>query len=108
MRALVTGANGFIGEHLVNHLTSHGWEVGGVQRRGTITRLSAVYPSLDLTPEQLQGYDVIYHLAGAAHDRARSRRALQRLNVEASRNLLVAATSGCAEVCLHQLHQSAG
>ncbi|MEM7098155.1 MAG: NAD-dependent epimerase/dehydratase family protein [Pseudomonadota bacterium] len=92
MRVLVTGANGFIGGHLVERLAQAGWEVGAVQRQGTITRLAQVFPNLDLTPEQMEGYDVVYHLAGAAHARVKtSQKALDAINAGASVKLFESA-----------------
>jgi GDP-4-dehydro-6-deoxy-D-mannose reductase len=61
MRALVTGAAGFVGRHLTSHLTAMGDEVIGVDRHNGPDLLDASALSkfvTDLAPE------VIYHLAG--------------------------------------------
>ena len=57
MRVLVTGANGFIGRHLVERCAQSGWDVAAVQRRGTITRLCQVFPDLNLTAADLEKFD---------------------------------------------------
>ena len=86
MRVLVTGANGFVGAHLVTRLVQADWQVAGVQRQGRITQLSQVFAGLDLHPEQLQQFDVIYHLAGAAHAQAKgaNKKTLIATNADAS------------------------
>lgn len=73
MRALVTGANGFIGEHLVKTLLEHGDDVRAMVRRdstaGPLKRLGAEVVLGDVTqpdslPSALDGIDVVFHLAG--------------------------------------------
>ena len=65
MRALVTGAHGFVGPHLVEHLEGSGDEVRALDRHGPdpvdITDLAAVRDHFaEARPE------VVYHLAGWA------------------------------------------
>ena len=61
MKALISGAAGFVGRHLTNHLESHGDEVIGVDRfdgpdlldaAGWVSLVSEVRP------------DAVYHLGG--------------------------------------------
>ncbi|MEM9624386.1 MAG: NAD-dependent epimerase/dehydratase family protein [Pseudomonadota bacterium] len=72
MRVLVTGANGFIGGHCVSTMRQMGWQMDGVVRNGASTPaagLHRVHTSLALQADDLAGVDVIFHLAGLAHDR---------------------------------------
>lgn len=72
--ALVTGANGFVGAHLVRELQREGWQVRAMMRRSSdATRLAGlslevVYADL-LDPASLapavRGCEVVFHVAGA-------------------------------------------
>src|SRR5688572_12901047 len=71
-RALVTGASGFVGSHLLRHLTDAGWDVHAVLRsRSSRERLGglATVPAHDGTTESLvevvgaAAPDVVFHLA---------------------------------------------
>jgi nucleoside-diphosphate-sugar epimerase len=72
-RVLVTGASGFIGSHLVEHLLSEGDEVcvllRDAGRRGWLTSksievLSGDVSDLTALERAVQGTDVVYHAAG--------------------------------------------
>jgi UDP-glucose 4-epimerase len=75
MRAVVTGAAGFIGAHLVRRLLSNGHEVVAVDSmvRGIASRLPVDHPrlrleqidirSLELVRKAVVGADVVFHLA---------------------------------------------
>ena len=73
MRALVTGAGGFVGRYLVDHLIQHGDEVLAV----TLDKISDPLPckteyfqitDLEACRKTISTFrpDVIYHLAGIA------------------------------------------
>ena len=82
MRAVVTGAAGFIGSHLCEHLLTEGDEVVGIdaltdfyepqRKRAHVARLlewnGFTFEQLELTEapltELFDGADVVYHLAG--------------------------------------------
>src|SRR3954447_17086861 len=75
MHALVTGAAGFIGSHLVDALVAAGWDVRGVDRRPDDTNVEAVRGAgaFELVVDDLvdgdlahllDGIDVVFHLAG--------------------------------------------
>ncbi|HQT99131.1 MAG TPA: GDP-mannose 4,6-dehydratase [Acidimicrobiales bacterium] len=61
-RALVTGADGFVGRHLCAHLRARGDETTGVDRDCDVTDASSVFAVLEQ-----QRPDVIYHLAALTH-----------------------------------------
>lgn len=80
--ALVTGAGGFIGSHLVDELLTGGWQVRGVDRRSpgrdavagrnlaqAMASPAFVFEHADVTDPRvrdlLDGVDVVFHLAGA-------------------------------------------
>jgi GDP-4-dehydro-6-deoxy-D-mannose reductase len=64
VRALVTGAGGFVGGHLVRHLTACGDEV--VELEGRIDGIDITEPH-DITEAIVKASpDAIYHLAGAS------------------------------------------
>jgi UDP-glucose 4-epimerase len=92
---LVTGATGFIGRRLCQHLQDSGWYVRAVMRvqSGGPWNESLVADLAEdhLPPELCRGVDTVFHLAGKAHavtaglaDEA----AYTRINVEGTRKLL--------------------
>ena len=91
MRALVTGAGGFVGHHLITHLEEQGDEVFGTDRpTDGLDVLDA--PALQETMRKYQP-EVVYHLAGAS-DVGGSWRTPQitfRANAEGTLNVLWAA-----------------
>jgi len=86
MRAVVTGANGFIGSHLADHLERLGWEVVRLGRTGA--RLDVVADLARTEPavlaQRFTTVDVVFHCAGLAHRRADARAGV-RDNVDATR-----------------------
>ena len=93
--ALITGASGFVGGHLAEALTRHGWQVRALVRASSDTaRLQALGVELvtgDLaSPEAVaagaEGADTVFHLAGATT--APSEDAFRRVNVEGTRTVV--------------------
>ncbi|MBI2710391.1 MAG: GDP-mannose 4,6-dehydratase [Actinobacteria bacterium] len=68
MRALVTGASGFVGRHLVDHLRGAGDEVVGCDRAAVGDDIALDITDADAVRRTLEGLapDVVYHLAGWA------------------------------------------
>lgn len=97
MRALVTGANGFVGSHLVRHLIASGWDVRAMVRRTSDvtllegagdTRVFGDITDVDSLVEAVRGVDVVFHVAGAiaALDQA----GFDRVNVTGTENVIAA------------------
>lgn len=93
--ALVTGATGFVGSHLVERLSSQGWEVRALVRPTSDTRLlqrlGVELEQGDLADAEAirrasEGVEVVYHLAAATF--ARSAEAFAQANEEGSRTLV--------------------
>src|SRR4051812_32918756 len=98
MRALVTGATGFVGSHLAEALTRAGFEVTALARSprkaDALTTLGVRVVTGDLhdaagLDRALAGQDVLYHVAGVVA--ARNETEFFRANRDGTRNLLTAA-----------------
>ncbi|MEO0131772.1 MAG: NAD(P)-dependent oxidoreductase [candidate division WOR-3 bacterium] len=105
MRIFVTGANGFIGSHVVEALTQKGYKVKAIVRKsanlewlkdlpielyyGNITELATVC-------EYLKDVDVILHIAGAT--KGKTYEDYYRVNVISTENLLTAITTNKLEL----------
>lgn len=62
MKALITGASGFVGRHLLAHLEDCGDDVIGVDRECDVTDVASVNEVLRRTMP-----DAIFHLAALTH-----------------------------------------
>jgi dihydroflavonol-4-reductase len=103
MRALVTGANGFVGSAIVRALCNTGWQVRALVRAGSdrrnLERLPvetvlgdlADGPSLDVA---LSACDALFHAAADYRLWTPDPQRLYRTNVEGTRNVLEAARRG--------------
>lgn len=114
MRVLLTGANGFIGSHILELLLGRGFGVALLLRKTSDTRfierclphVEVRYGSLD-TPECLReavrGVEAVIHCAGKT--KAVRKRELYEVNGEGTRNM-VAACNASADSVRHLIHMS--
>ncbi len=95
MKALVTGASGFIGSHLVDHLLRHQYTVRVLLRSTSSTAwlkglpLNIVYGDVfdhDALGHAVRGVEVVYHSAGLT--KARTAEEYFRANAGGTRNIL--------------------
>lgn len=101
MRALVTGASGFIGANVVAALTQAGWEVRALLRptSSTAALVGLAYEPVlgdvvdaESLPQAMAGCDAVFHVAGVVADYWRQDlEQLYRVNVEGTRNVVRAA-----------------
>lgn len=84
--ALVTGAGGFVGSHLVTRLLKSEWQVKVLARDAARLPEQVASLPLELTNSSadwsraLEGIDVVFHLAGIAHRKADAEE-IEQLNV---------------------------
>lgn len=96
-RALVTGACGFIGQHLCHLLNEQGYTIRALNRRvlhqwPDSVALDLAMANWDINP--CLDIDTVFHLAGKAHALAENHRdeaEFRRINTEGTRKLLEAA-----------------
>ncbi len=108
MKALVTGANGFTGSHLVRRLLARGDEVIGLVRPTSDLRsLATVTPQLiqgDLTDravlrEAMTGVETVFHTAAYVEIGIVNAAEMERVNVEGTRAVLeMAQAAGVAKL----------
>src|SRR5262249_50179476 len=100
MKALVTGATGFVGAAVVRSLLARQWQVRAFARQGSDPRnlrgLSVDVAEGDLTDANslepaVQGCEALFHVAADYRLGARDHAQLYRANVDGTRNILDAA-----------------
>ncbi|MDF2376391.1 MAG: NAD-dependent epimerase/dehydratase family protein [Verrucomicrobiales bacterium] len=89
MNVLVTGANGFVGSHVMRSLRAAGHEVTGTVRSGgecgTMENLIVADASSDFTL-LVNEFDAVVHAAGVAHNPSRDPQTLKKLFDEGNRD----------------------
>jgi len=96
---LVTGATGFIGQHLCQQLLGSGYRVKALLRSFEqakklpqgLEHLMGDLSDISGLLEACEGVDVIVHLAGVAHVNNVAKKVLHEVNIEGTRKLLQAA-----------------
>lgn len=110
MLSLVTGANGFIGSHLVKFLIAQGEKVRALVRPQSSARslegLPAEIANADLRdasslPAALKGVERVYHVAADYRLWAKNPQEIYESNVIGTRNLLAAARQAGIERFIH-------
>jgi nucleoside-diphosphate-sugar epimerase len=106
MKALVTGANGFVGSHLTEYLATHGYEVTALILKGTDTfLLSQLHPSLrnvtivegnildiNCLNTLIKSVDFVFHLAGVI--RGYTQQDYDRINLNGTQKVI----QSCCEI----------
>ena len=107
-RALVTGATGLVGSHIVERLLTDGWEVRGLERDPS-SRDALDLQAIGLEPAKgdvldrdsfvraAKGTDVIFHTA-AVITRSGGWEVYRRVNVDGTENAIAAAESSGARL----------
>lgn len=110
MKAFVTGANGFIGSHLVAQLTARGDNVTCLVREpgkaAALEKMGAQLVQGDVTDrarvrETMRGADVVFHLAGIYRYGAKYLPHMRAVNVDGARNVLETAAELGASRIIH-------
>jgi dihydroflavonol-4-reductase len=111
VRALVTGAAGFIGSHVAQELRDSGWDVRTFDRvslkgQSLLRHVVGDVVDAEAVAQAAEGCDAVFHLAALYSYARRDAEAMLRVNVEGTRAVLDAAarvgvkrvvmTSSCA------------
>jgi 2-alkyl-3-oxoalkanoate reductase len=98
LKVLVTGASGFLGSHVAEHLSESGHEVVALVRKSSNRKFLETLPNVTFAygavedasavEEATRGVDAIIHAAGLV--KARDRHEFELINVDGTKNLLAA------------------
>jgi dihydroflavonol-4-reductase len=90
VRALVTGAAGFIGSHVAAALRDAGWEVRAFDRAGDVDVAGDILDA-DAVRRAMDGCEAVFHLAAVYTFRRADAELMRAVNVEGARAVLDAA-----------------
>ncbi len=93
LNILVTGATGFVGQHLIECLKLDGYNVKVISRKPMLGVEVIICDFLkdDIPDNALKGIDIVFHLAGYAHDlksESGIEQTYQKINVNVTADLL--------------------
>jgi len=93
LNVLVTGATGFVGQHLIKRLKLDGCNIKIISRRPVLGVEVIICDFLkdDIPDNALKGIDIVFHLAGYAHDlksQSGIEKTYQKINVNVTADLL--------------------
>ncbi len=107
----VLGGTGFVGQHLVNRLTPHGYKVRVLTRRRERHRSLIVNPDVTLIETDIHdrdslvrnfsGVDAVINLVGILNESGKKGEDFQRVHVELPRNIVAAALASGVGRLLH-------
>jgi dihydroflavonol-4-reductase len=111
---LVTGATGFTGGHLAQHLIAHGDEVRALVRARSRERFDrSPLPAKGITAvdgdlldaaavrRAVEGVDVVYHIAATYREAGQPDSAYRAINIDGTRNILEAAKAAGVKRVVH-------
>ena len=114
MKVLVTGATGFTGGHLAQHLIDHGDDVRALVRRRSrerfdrsplrargVTAIDGDLTDVAAVRRAAEGVDLVYHIAATYREAGQPDSAYRAINIEGTRNILDAAKSAGVKRVVH-------
>jgi len=93
LNVLVTGATGFVGQHLIKCLKLDGYDIKAISRKliPDVDTVICDFLNDDIPNNAFKGIDIVFHLAGYAHDlksKPEVRDIYQKINVDITAKLL--------------------
>ena len=94
LNVLVTGATGFVGQHLIEYLKLDGYNIKAISRKliPSVDTVICDFLKDDIPDDALKGIDIVFHLAGYAHDlksESGIEQTYQKINVDITSKLLL-------------------
>ena len=107
MKAVITGASGFIGSHLVEELLRRNWQVGALLHKRQLPAREGLkvfqgdIRDADALKEMIAGTDVLFHLAAALGASQIGSSEFFQINAEGTANILDAARKAGVSRVIH-------